>query len=316
MGPSEPRAADNAAEEGGRGLERLPGHRKPRHGGEVDHARKGRLVNPVSRTAYYCCGVRALDAASPAPVCGDRFAERFMTPEAWAVFEPFRGLTAPNASNVARARIIDDLLRATLQSRPEAGVVIIGAGFDTRAFRLPGGRWVELDEPPVIALKEAKLPAVSAPNPLTRVAIEFERKPLETALAPFRQLSSPVVVLEGVLTYLSEAEARASLRAIRTSFTSPTVICDLRTRAFNRRYGGTIGKLLQDLGAPFGRLEADEVALIEAAGFRLTQRQSAIGRAAELGMLHTPRWLLSTLFRTLRDGYTIGVFESGPGRTT
>ena len=39
-------------------------------------------------------------------------------------------------------------------------------------------------------------------------------------------------------------------------------------------------------------------------------RESVIGRAAELGMLRIPRWLLSTLLRTLRDGYTIGVFES------
>jgi methyltransferase (TIGR00027 family) len=271
-------------------------------------------MKPVSRTAYYCCGVRALDAASPAPVCGDRFAERFMTPEAWALFEPFRALVGPNAANIARARIIDDLIGATLQSRPDTGVVIIGAGFDSRAFRLPAGRWVELDEPALIALKEAELPAGSAPNPLTRVAIEFDREPLEPALDPFRHLSNPIVVLEGILTYLSADEVRASLRAIRATFASPTIICDLRTPAFNRRYGGGIGKLLQDLGAPYGRLKSDEVELIREAGFRLTLRQSVVGRAAELGMLRIPRWLLSTLLRTLRDGYTIGVFESANGR--
>jgi methyltransferase (TIGR00027 family) len=271
-------------------------------------------MKPVSRTAYYCCAVRALDAASPIPVCGDQFAERFMSPDAWALFEPFRSLEGPNAANVARHRIIDDLLRTTLQSRPDVGVVIIGAGFDARAFRLPGGCWVELDEPALIALKETQLPARSAPNPLTRVAIEFGREPLETALAPFRHLSSPIVVLEGVLPYLTEAEVRASLHAIRTTFTSPTVIGDLRTPAFSRRYSGKIGKLLQDLGAPYGRLEGDELELIQAAGFRLTMRQSVIGRAAELGMLRIPRWLLSTLLRTLRDGYTIGVFEPAPGQ--
>ena len=273
-------------------------------------------MHPVSRTAYYCCGVRALDAASPAPVLGDHLAARFMTPEAWATFEPFRPLAAPNASNVVRARIIDDLLRTTLQARPDAGVVIIGAGFDTRAFRLPGGRWVELDEPAVIALKDAELPAPSAPNPLTRVAIEFGREPLEAALAPFRHLSSPVVVLEGVLTYLSAAEASTSLRAIQASFTSPTLICDVRTRGFDRWYGGKIGRLLRDLGAPYGRLEGNEVTLIQSAGFRLTQRHSVIGRGVELTMLRIPRWLLATLFRTLRDGYTIGVFESVPAQTT
>lgn len=95
---------------------------------------------PVSKTAYYCCGVRALDAAASHTVCGDQFAERFMTSDAWALFEPFRGLRAPNVSNVARHRLIDDLLRARLARRPETAVVIVGAGFDTRAFRLPGGR--------------------------------------------------------------------------------------------------------------------------------------------------------------------------------
>jgi len=58
------------------------------------------------------------------------------------------------------------------------------------------------------------------------------------------------------------------------------------------------------------------VELIREAGFRLTLRQSVLGRAAELGMLRIPRWLLSTLLRTLRDGYTIGVFESANGPVT
>jgi hypothetical protein len=31
-------------------------------------------------------------------------------------------------------------------------------------------------------------------------------------------------------------------------------------------------------------------------------------------MLRIPRWLLATLYRTLRDGYTIGVFESAPAQ--
>ena len=267
---------------------------------------------PVSRTAYYCCGVRALDAAASHTVCGDQFAERFMTSDAWALFEPFRGLRAPNASNVARHRLIDDLLRARLARRPETAVVIIGAGFDTRAFRLPGGRWVELDEPALITLKEARLPAREAPNPLTRVAIRFEHESLEATLAPFRHLSDPVVVLEGVLPYLSAAEVRGLLQAIQNSFSSPTLICDLTTPAFARRYGGKIGKRLQELGAPYGRLEVDPLELIQAADFRLTTRQSTVGEAAALGMLWFPRWLLATVLRSARDGYSIASFEA-PG---
>jgi methyltransferase (TIGR00027 family) len=271
---------------------------------------------PVSKTAYYCCGVRALDAAGPHAVCGDRYAERFMTPEAWALFEPFRDFRAPNASNIARHRLIDDLLRARLARQPETAVVIIGAGFDARAFRLPGGRWVELDEPALITLKEAKLPARESPNPLTRVAIRFEHEALEAKLAPFRHLSDPVVVLEGVLPYLSAAEVHGLLQAIRNSFSRPSLICDLTTPAFARSYANKIGSRFRELDAPYGRLEVDPLELIQAAGFRLTTRQSTVGQAAALGMLRIPRWLLATALRSLRDGYTVASFEPDDRKAT
>jgi methyltransferase (TIGR00027 family) len=271
-------------------------------------------MKPVSRTAYYCCGVRALDAASSAPVCDDLFAERFMTAEAWTLFEPFRGLAAPNASNVVRHRIIDDLLRTAIRTHPEQGVVIIGAGFDTRAFRLPGGRWVELDEPAVMAEKEVQLPAREAPNPLTRVPIAFGREPLAAALAPFRDLPRPVVVVEGVLPYLTDAEVRGLLDAIRTTFDDPTIICDLTTRRFARTHARRIGKILRELGAPYGRLQSESLELIRDAGFRLTHRRSIVGRAAELGLVKLPRWLLATMLRSLRDGYTVATFETARSR--
>ena len=270
-------------------------------------------MKPVSRTAYYCCGVRALDAAASQPVCGDQYAALFMTPEAWALFEPFRDLRAPNASNVARHRIIDDLLRAHLARRPDTPVVIVGAGFDARAFRLPGGRWVELDEPALVTLKEEHLPAHQAPNPLTRVAISFEHETLEERLAPFRHLSDPVIVLEGVLPYLSAAEVRALLQAIRNTFGNPTLICDLTTPAFVRRYGDRIGRIFRELGAPYGRLDVDPLELVQAAGFRRTTRHSNVGQAAALGMLRIPQWLLATVLRSLRDGYTVASFQLDPG---
>ena len=269
-------------------------------------------MKPVSKTAYYCCGVRALDAAAAEPVCGDTFAGRFMTPEAWAVFEPFRRLEAPNASNVVRHRMIDDLLRARLARRPDTGIVVMGAGFDTRAFRLPGGHWVELDEPAVMAAKEAVVPAAEAPNPLTRVSIAFDGAPVAAALAPFGHLAEPVIVLEGVLPYLTDDEASELLRALRATFSNPTLICDLTTRAFIRRYSGEIGAKLRALGAPYGRLQGEALDLIEAAGFRLESRESIVGRAAALGALRVPRWLLATLLRTLRDGYSIATFASAP----
>jgi methyltransferase (TIGR00027 family) len=267
-------------------------------------------MKPVSRTAYYCCAVRALDARTASPVCDDRFADRFMTPEAWELFEPFRGFGPPNASNVARHRMIDDVLRARLAARPDTGVVIIGAGFDTRAFRLPGGRWVELDEPAVLELKEPRLPARDAPNPLTRVPIEFDRRPLAEALAPFQDLVDPMVVIEGVLPYLTESQISALARTVRGAWVNPTLVCDLMTATFTRRYGGQIGRRIRELGASWRPFDGEALPLIEAAGFQLASRESVVGYAAAHGTITAPRWLLATLLRTLRDGYTIATFRA------
>src|ERR1700752_3073934 len=104
-------------------------------------------MKPVSRTAFYCTGVRALDAERLQPACGDRYAERFMDEDAWRAFEPFRLFTGPNASNAKRHRIIDDLLRERRSADRERRIILIGAGFDSRAFRLTGGGWLQRGEP-------------------------------------------------------------------------------------------------------------------------------------------------------------------------
>ena len=217
-------------------------------------------MKPVSKTAYYCCAVRALDAGTSRPACGDHIAQRFMTPEAWALFEPFRDLGPPNASNVVRHRLIDDRLRAAIQARPDVGVVIIGAGFDTRAFRLPGGRWVELDEPSIIALKEAQLPARESPNPLTRVAIEFDREPLDAA--------------PGAVSAASSGRSSCSKASCPTSRCPRCSGCSPRSERRSRRRQWSAISLPESFARRYGRKDRPA-----AAGARRTLRP-ARGRAA------------------------------------
>jgi len=57
-----------------------------------------------------------------------------------------------------QAYLIDQAVRARLQANPDTLVVLVGAGFDSRAFRIPGGRWIEIDEAPIIERKNAVAP--------------------------------------------------------------------------------------------------------------------------------------------------------------
>jgi methyltransferase (TIGR00027 family) len=265
-------------------------------------------MKPVSRTAFYCTGVRAIDARKPRPACGDQYAERFMDDAGWQAFEPFRQFTGPNISNAIRHRIIDDLLRERLAANPGLRVVLIGAGFDSRAFRLAGGRWLEVDEPQVFAWKEPRLPTSDSPNPLTRLSVDFSTERLADRLVPFADPGSVAIVVEGVLFYLGESRIRDLLRVLRSMFPRGEILCDVMTREFFQAYSEPIHKKIVELGASF-ELPAHPLADIFASEhYTQTARISTTKRAAELGHLPWYMRLMLTFSRTFVDGYSIRVF--------
>jgi methyltransferase (TIGR00027 family) len=270
-------------------------------------------LDPIAKTAYYCCGVRAADAERADPICGDHLAHRFMNAEARAIFAQFSGFKNPNGSNVTRHRIIDDWLRERLSATPDLRVILLGAGFDTRAFRLRGGRWVELDQPETIAIKEAELPTGQAPNPLRRVPIDFAVESLADKLAPWEGESPAVVVMEGVNAYLSEAERRRTLDILIKTFPGHVLICDLMTARFVRRYSDGIRRRIEELGGRFAEPADDPTRTLAEAGYRQLVQVSIIDRAGELGVIPAPAWLLNTLLRSLRDGYQAYIFEATRG---
>lgn len=265
-------------------------------------------MKPVSNTAFYCTGVRALDARRAQPICGDQYAERFMDDEAWKIFEPFRQFKGPLISNASRARIIDDLLRERLAANPNTLVVLIGAGFDSRAFRLTGGRWLEVDEPQVFAWKEPRLPAAESPNALTRLSVDFAAERLADRLQPFADAGAVVVVVEGVLMYLGEQRIRELLQTLRTTFPRGEILCDVMTVDFFKHFGGGIHEKVQDLGASFTLPERPLEAIFGDEGYRETQRIS-IGRyPAALRLMPLIMRLAVGLMRAFVDGYTVRTF--------
>lgn len=275
-------------------------------------------MKPISKTAFYCCGVRMRDAEGPRPVCGDTYARRFMNEEGRAVLAAFDEETGPNASNVARHRIIDDILRRELAADPTLLVVIVGAGFDTRAYRLKGGEWVELDEPQVVAYKEERLPASECENELRRVPIDFSSESLAEKLAPFagREHSSSgrgraLFVVEGVLMYLDEDAIRTLLKTLRRLFPRHTLICDLMNRRFFEKYGQTIHEKISGMGAPFKFKAEDPERLFLECGYRRASKISIVEKSVEFqraGII--PRLILKTFLRRLAAGYAIHVFET------
>jgi methyltransferase (TIGR00027 family) len=266
-------------------------------------------VHPVARTAFYCCTLRADDAAAAKPVCGDSFAARFVDDEVRRELAPLLVLRAPAACNVGRHRLIDDLLRRRLAADPGTRVILLGAGFDTRAFRLSGGRWWEVDDPQLLAIKEERLPAGTSGNPLVRVPVVFQTDDLTGRLAPFAGDDRALVVLEGVSMYLEDDVLAQVARTVRSAFPRATLIADLMTPAFARTYSRALRRELTRIGATFGHRRGHPRRIVASAGYIARERHSIAGRARDAGTLRVPGLAFHTVLRGLRDGYAVWVFE-------
>lgn len=273
------------------------------------------MENPISRTAYYTLGVRAWDATLERPLCGDTLAASLMNEDAERAWQAFTPFPRPNASNAARHAIIDEHLRADMADDPGGCTVLLGAGFDTRAFRLRGGRWVEVDEPALLAYKESKLPAADAPNPLTRLSVDFARESITERLAGLATPEHTRVVIEGVLMYLSNAERRATLRALADLFPRHTVYCDLMRRSFFDRYSRDVHREIVGMGATFTEMSERPERLFLDCGYDARSCTSIILYAARRGAMGVPAFVVRWFMRTARRGYCVWRFR-WPGKAS
>lgn len=271
------------------------------------------MRNSISQTAYYTLAARIWDADLPGPRCGDYFAKHFLTPEVEAVWSRFRQLKSPNESIVVRHRVIDDFLRLELMTHPDSLVVLVGAGFDTRPFRIPGGSWVEVDVPALIALKEARLPSASARQPLVRVPVEFSQEPLAAKLLPFATQRRALLVLEGVWMYLTSSQREKLLTDLGNVFPHHTLYCDLMRRSFFRKYSRAVHREVQRLGASFQDMTEDPESTFFKHGYQAREQVSVAVKTADFGGGPVPGWMVRRLLKTLREGYNVWKFEKETG---
>jgi methyltransferase (TIGR00027 family) len=267
-------------------------------------------MNPISDTAFLTCGARAADAAKAKPVCGDGYAARFLSEHAKRIFDSVKKDYRVLGGIVARHRIIDDLLRAKLAEDPNTSIVIIGAGFDTRAYRLPGGQWSEIDEPQLIEYKNRLLPVDQSPNFLQRTSIDFRHGNLKENLPTLASGAPVIVVMEGVFMYLSETQINETLHTLRQAFPGHTLLCDLNTRRFMEHYGKKLARRIGALGVTF-KFMVDEPSLIfRQAGYQLKSTVSIVTNFLAYADATLTLFIVTTFLPRLAQGYAVYIFES------
>jgi len=188
----------------------------------------------ASRTAEYVALFRAIESSLPANrrLFEDLFARQFLSPRLALVASACRlpGVAelvsryidrrwaGARSSAVARTRFIDDALAASFDRGIEQ-LVILGAGFDSRGYRLPGLSGLdifEVDHPDTLAKKRALLKRSSCeiPSSLRFVGVDFRSDDLSAAMAAagYSERVPTFILWEGVTNYLSESAVDATLR--------------------------------------------------------------------------------------------------------
>jgi methyltransferase (TIGR00027 family) len=190
------------------------------------------MQDRASRTAAHVALFRALESARRTDrLFVDPYAVRFLPWRYRAVaraarIQPVgrwleryidsRWAGGPRGSAVVRTRLIDDWITASFEAGADQ-LLLLGAGFDSRAHRLPsltGIAAFEVDHPATQAVKRRALARAGQRDDVRLVPVDLIGDDLDSALnaAGFDHTVRTAVVWEGVTNYLTGEAVDATLR--------------------------------------------------------------------------------------------------------
>lgn len=166
-------------------------------------------------------------------ICFDPYAIRFvnpnllqimarMPPEKSKEMQDIYENRFPGHKNalVARVRFFDDSVKDSI-SKGFTQIVIIGAGYDTRAYRIEGiskVRVFELDLPNIQNRKKSKIQEIfgSLPTHVTYIPVDLSITSLKTALlgSDFDSRQKTLYLLEGLILYIPPEQVKELFSSI------------------------------------------------------------------------------------------------------
>ena len=146
-----------------------------------------------------------------------------------------------------RAEKLDTVTRDFLAKNPNALVLQLGCGLDSRFWRVDDGRveWYDLDMPPVIELRRQFFTGNERYHLIAASVTEMEW--MDTVTSSRRAV---LVLAEGLLMYLGEADVRRLVLRLHETFPDCQLIADVFSRLTAR--SATQHPSLKQTGAAIG----------------------------------------------------------------
>jgi methyltransferase (TIGR00027 family) len=257
----------------------------------------------VARTALFVAAIRARENKRADRLFEDGLSSWLAGPEGTAWLAASEANPASNYHQDSfpylevRTRFFDEWVLEAVHGARAKQIVILGAGMDTRAFRLswpPKLRLWEVDTPELFALKEPRLQSVGAKSKCERLAVEADLSSpdwLGSLIGRgFRKGSPTVWLAEGLFQYLPAKvvsrilEVAASVSGPGSRFGAEITSADYMLKPSKQ----SILKARKDRGTPWVFGTNDPDSLFGAHGWAVDAKVSALEEALVLG-----RWRAS-----------------------
>ena len=241
------------------------------------------FIDHVSDTALWVAVYRAEESKRKDALFYDAFAEVLAGARGKNIASKITKSHVTGWTVVIRTYIIDQFIQK-LVSQGVDTVINLGAGLDTRPYRLklPSAlRWIEVDHPQMIELKNANLANEKPQCKLERFAIDLTDDKLRQEF--FNKISTEttnaLVITEGVIPYLTEEQvaslaldlkAHACFRHWIAEYYAPEVY----------RYLAHAKRMKQMVNAPFQFFPKDWFAFFESNGW-CSKEVSYLGEVSE-----------------------------------
>lgn len=225
----------------------------------------------ISATAELVASHRAVESLKPAGerICYDPYAIHFLKPETLEIINDPVKLRAINemagpvgqemgTSLRVRVRYFDDFVKKSVDDGLKQ-LIILGAGYDTRAYRMDGLEKVkvfEVDQPDTQHFKKQKIREIfgSLPDHVIYVPVDLETRTLGQSLSRkgYNSSKKTLFVLEGLIQYLSPGSVDETFSFIaRNSPKGSAVIFDYHDESVineTSEAGKMINNFLKQLG--------------------------------------------------------------------
>ncbi len=151
-------------------------------------------------------------------------------------------------AQICRTRYIDDAVKEAISDGIDQ-LVILGAGLDTRPYRLPEARGVNVFEVDLASVQDEKKKRLQKtlgrlPENVTYIPIDFDTQTLESVLgkSTYDPTRRAAFLWEGVTQYLTEEAVRQTLSFVGRSASGSVLVFTYVLKSFIERRSGILGE--------------------------------------------------------------------------